>query len=215
MFKTVTITIASILLAISGAGTANAAAQTVSVDDPVGDFASPPNGQNLQIKPYFDMVRAEVSKQTPKSNFTMTMDLAEGVPLEPPVPPGKDAAKFIWTFGIDVPPLNQDIVGDPFPPGQGEGRRFDYFVILEWDGSQFKPYVLDRTPLLADGEAKPSDPIPYSFNSSRTQLTFVVSPSLVGNPKSFSWLAITNLRKAHDGSDSNQPFDFVGASWPN
>jgi hypothetical protein len=133
MYKKITITIASILVALSGAGTANAA-QTSVVTDPVDDFAS--FGHNRSKEAYLDIVRAEISKT---SDFTMTMNLAAPIPVTPLDPPGDDAT-LIWAFNLDTIP---DVapVGDPFPPGQGEGRDFEYLVVLDWDGASFHSYV--------------------------------------------------------------------------
>ncbi|TCC58873.1 hypothetical protein E0H73_26585 [Kribbella pittospori] len=202
--------LASMLVAFIGTGTASA--QTVAVDDPVGD-AGNPNTQSLgseKEQGYFDIVRAEVSKES--GTFAMTMRLAAPVPAAPPQPNGA-SGMFLWAFALDTQPGS--IAGYLYPPGQK--NRFEYFVLLSWDGIAFRAFVIDRTPLPSGGEAVTTD-VPFSFNTARDEVRFVINPALIGNPATFEWLSVNALRKSHFGSYGLQALDFAPdagtTTWP-
>lgn len=209
MFRRIIITtLASILVAFAFAGTGTASAQTVAVQDPVGD-AGNPNAQSLgseKEQGYFDIVRAEISKES--GSFAITLRVAAPVPVAPPRPNGA-SGMFLWAFALDTQPGS--IAGYPFPPGQG--RPFEYFVLLSWDGIAFRAFVIDRTPLPAGGEAVTTD-IPFSFNTTRDEVRFVVDPALIGDPAAFEWLAVDALRKSHFGSTGLQALDFAPDTGP-
>ncbi|MFG1818308.1 hypothetical protein ACGFIF_31405 [Kribbella sp. NPDC049174] len=210
--RIITMALASVLITLVGTGTASA--QTVAVQDPVGDSGNP-HGQSLgneKAQEYFDIVRAEVSKES--GTFAMTMRVAIPVPEAPPRPTGASGL-LLWVFAVDTQPGS--IAGYPFSPGQV--RPFEYFVLLAWDGSAFNASVIDRTPLASGGEAVTSD-IPFSFNTARDELQLLIEPTLIGNPAAFEWLSVTVLRKSHFGSTGVLALDFAPdgspgvANWP-
>lgn len=202
--------LASVLITVVGTGTASA--QTVAVQDPVGDSGNP-NAQSLgseKEQGYFDIVRAEVSKDS--GAFSMSLRLATPVPEAPPRPKG-DSGMFLWAFALDTQPGS--IAGYLYPPGQK--RPFEYFVLLAWDGIAFSAFVIDRTPLPSGGEAVTSY-IPFSFNTARDEVQFTVDPALIGNPPAFEWLSVNVLRKSHFGAEALQVLDFAPdagtTNWP-
>ncbi|MFI7060697.1 hypothetical protein ACIBL3_06935 [Kribbella sp. NPDC050124] len=183
----------------------SATAQTVAVDDPIGDSAKNLNAQNSRSQDFLDIARVEISKDS--DDFTMVMRLAVPVPTRPANPSGTDG-ELLWLFALNTQP--GAIAGDPFPTGPGQARPFEYFCVLSWDGVSFKAFIIDRT---APGGEDPA--IPFSFNAARTELTLVVDPALIGDPAAFEWTSLTAVRTAHVGSNGVRPSDFAGpASWP-
>jgi hypothetical protein len=210
MYRKTVITAASALLAFAGTailGTQTAAAQTVTVDDPIGDAPKNANAQTLKALDYFDIVQVSVSKES--GPFTFTMRLAAPVPVTPPDPNGNPGT-LMWIFPLDTQP--GEIAGDPFPPGRD--RRFEHFVVLKWDGAEFHGYVLDRTPLTSGGTTV-STPVPFSFNPARDEIAWVVDPALIGNPAAFQWFAVTDFHNSHDGSEAYHSPDITTlVGWP-
>ena len=200
------------VLTLCGSGAALAAPQTVTIDDPVGDAANNRNTNGLGNEKgpgYFDLTGGTVTGDA--GTFTMSMRLAAPMPLTPPDPKG-DQGSYFWAFLVDTDP-NTSPSGYPFPFASGAQRLFEYVVFLTWDGIAFDAYIVDRTPLLSDGEATITD-IPFLFNTDRTELTFVFDEALVGSPTTFIWQIISGIREAHYGTEGFQSLDIASANWP-
>jgi len=189
-----------------------AVAQTVTVNDPIGDTANNgnTNGNGNEKGPaYFDIVQDSVTGDA--GTFTLSMRLAAPVPVAPPNPAGNPGYDF-WAFAFDTQPGGT--AGFPFPPGQGNERPFEQLVFLTWNGAVFHAFLVDRTPLVSGGEEVITD-IPFSFNAARDEITFVVNGALIGNATTFDWGSATGLRKAHFGNDGFQVLDVIEPSnWP-
>jgi hypothetical protein len=189
-----------IVLVLGGPGTALAAVQTVTVNDPIGDV------QNNKPA-YLDITQALVTNDD--ATFSMSMRLAAPIPLMPPIPKGVDG-EYSGVFALDTQP--GDPQGYPFSPGNE--RRFDQIVYLTWDGVAFHSFIVDRAPLLSGGEAITSD-IPFSFNAERDEMTFVVDEALIGSPTTFTWATASSIRESFFGSQGYQVIDFTAnANWP-
>lgn len=199
------------VLVFGGSGTASAAAQTVEIDDPIGDVANNFNNNgagNEKGPAYFDIVHAAVTGGAGAS--TMSMRLAAPVPLTPPNPTGNPGFDF-WLFALDTQ-AGSDPKGYPFSPGVA--RPFEQFVFLTWDGTAFHSYTVDRTPLVSGGEAVITD-IPFSFNAARDEITFVFDEALIGSPAEFNWIAVSGVRESHFGTKGLQGLDVAGPiNWP-
>jgi hypothetical protein len=188
------------VLVLSGPGTALAAVQTVTVNDPTGDV------QNNKPA-YFDITQAVVTKDD--ATFSMSIRLAAAIPLTPPIPNGVDG-EYSWVFALDTQPGAPQ--GYPFSPGNE--RPFDQIVYFSWDGTTFHSFIVDRAPLLSGGEAITTN-IPFSFNAERDELTFVVNEALIGSPATFSWATASSIRESFFGSQGYQVIDFTeNANWP-
>jgi hypothetical protein len=202
----------TLILAIcgGGGGTALAAVQTVTVDDPVGDIKSHPeaNGPGHEkTSVFFDITQAAIAKDG--GTFSLSMRLAAPVPVTPPNPAGNPGL-FVWLFALDTQPGS--ISGFPFAPGVK--RPFEHIVFLTWDGASFDSFLVDRTPLVSGGAATITR-IPSSFNAERNEITFVLDEALIADPTTFSWMTATAVREGRFGNMGFQGIDFSAATnWP-
>jgi len=153
------------------------AATTTRVTDPAGDarFGAPG---------FMDIVGAAATKSG--QTFRFQMNVAAPIPAAPPpTPPGSNQIQWDW-------PLNTDPTtfpaGNPFPGAPGQAAPAEFIVHVVWDGSSFSAFLTDRRPLLSGGEAVIT---PLAFTISGTAVTVDVGASLLGQPSSFTWGAVT------------------------
>src|SRR6266487_5201930 len=132
MRKVLSMLALTLVLAVwGGGGTALAAVQAVTVDDPVGDIKNHPDPAgpgNEKTSAFFDITQATVAKDA--GTFSMSVRLAGPVPVTPPDPDGNPGF-FLWVFPLDTQPGS--ISGFPFAPGVE--RAFEQVVYLTWDGA--------------------------------------------------------------------------------
>jgi hypothetical protein len=206
-----TIALGATLAVLSGSGIA-LAAQSVSVTDPVGDISTPgtpTSAGNEKRSGFLDMTQSTLTKEG--DTFTMTMRVAEPIPVTPTDPAGTSGL-YQWVFAIDSDP-NLNLSGYPFPPGLN--RFAEYVIFLGWDGTQFFAQVIDRTPLATGGQVIETD-IPFSFNAARDELALQVNEALIGDPVTFVMPTFTSIRESHLGAQGIQPVDVpdVAINWP-
>jgi len=193
-----------------------AAPLTSVVTDPAGDAAWNRNtgpGSAAKVPGYLDIVRVEVSKMG--RTFVFTMDLADVVPSSPAAVSGGLGVQG-WLFGLDTDPTTFPSGQDgAFPSGPGQTRPFEFFVDVEWDGTEFTGLLYDLRPLLT-GEAMVVTPAPFTIDGAEIRVS--VDASALGEPSAFQWDADTCARHAHLGSDGFQCFDPAPdagfATWP-
>jgi hypothetical protein len=188
---------AVVLLDVARA-TADTTTSVVSmVSDPAGDtlFNNAPAFQ--------DWVRGEVTRLA-SGNFELMMEMATPVPIHPPLPPpGVNQLWWVWAFDLD-PTTSPS--GYPFK--EAGGRRPEFMVHVEWDGTGFAGTAIDRRPLLAGEEAIL---VPVQFSVSGTRVDAVLPSTLVGDvPASFVWTALTCSWSGPVGSEGIHFVD-VGA----
>ena len=182
-----------------------ATAGTSVITDPVGDVK---NG----VPGWQDIVGASIAKKD--RTFVFTMDLADGVPSNPPVPSGGTTASDFWIFGLDTDPTTFP-QGGVFPSGQT--TNWEFFVTVEWDGTQFTGKVYDLRPLLN------SQPMGVAAGQQFTivgaRVTVSVAATALGDPTTFGWVANTCTRHSDKfGTQGFQCFDPAPdaglATWP-
>jgi hypothetical protein len=191
----------------------DAAAQlTSSISDALGDAklnhhndAGP--GSEKKVPDYLDVIGAEVAQQGRTFVFTETVGAA--IPSDPSAASGLTGAQ-VWIFGLNTDPSFPQ--GDPF--ATGSTNPFEFFIDVEWDGTQFTGLVYDRRPLLTGG-AMVVTPVPFTIEGARIKL-FVVA-SLLGDQSTFGWAAGTVTRHVL-GSEGYQTLDLAPdaglVNWP-
>jgi hypothetical protein len=166
-----------VILVIVIASLPASAQASVSVADPAGDARYHAPG-------FVDIIAAEATKSGQTYGFQMS--LAAPIPAAPPpTPPATNAIHWSW-------PLNTDPTsfpaGDPFPAAPGQARPAEFIVHFAWDGSSFSAYLTDRRPLSSGGEAVIT-PLPFTISGSEVRVD--VEATLLDQPSSFSWGAVT------------------------
>ena len=200
-----------VVVALAGASAVWASSQTLTVSDPEGDTAD--MSASTITPAYMDMVGASISKTGPVFEFSMT--LAAPIPNQPALPPQVKEIRWIWTPDTDPTTFP---AGYPRPAGPGQAAPPEFVVIVAWDGSQFRPYLVDRRPLLTGGEAIFT---PISFTRTGTRLTASVDAASLGDPPSFGVRMFTVFWKTSSQAavgfavadvlpDGNPPF----VDWP-
>jgi hypothetical protein len=182
-----------------------------SVIDPVGDATFRQNtgpGSAKKVPDWLDITGAEISKQG--QTFVLTMALAGALTTLPEASGGFGV--YQWGWGLETD-LGTAPAGTPFP--SSDPNLFEFFILLDWDGSAFQAIVMDRRPLLSGGEAILT---PVEFSVTGTTIRLSVPQRLLGNPTAFDWAAFTDIRHAHYG---NEGFDILDgapdaslAQWP-
>jgi hypothetical protein len=193
-------------------GQSGAASLTSVVVDPSGDAAFRGNsgsGSDKKVPDWLDITRSEISKQG--RTFVLTMNLADLLPAAPPEASG-GLGLYQWGWGLDTD-TGTSPAGTPFP--KSDTNPFEFFVLLDWNGTAYQASVMDRRPLLSGGEALFTR-VAATVDGATIRLS--VSEALLGNPSAFSWGAFTDLRHAHYG---NEGFDLLDvapdltlATWP-
>jgi hypothetical protein len=174
---------ASLVLTVSvPASAANPSVLT----DPVGDALYKAPG-------YMDMVREQLADRA--GTFEFQMSVAEPIPAAPSLPP--PATKQIsWAWGIDTDPTTFP-AGDPLAPGVHGPSEF--VIVIAWDGSAFRAYLLDRRPLLTGGQAVRT-PLAYTISGALLQVD--VKSNALGDPSSFGWGGVTIYSSGPFGSNT-------------
>jgi len=177
---------------------------TSVVSDPVGDAAWNSNsgpGSSKKVPGYLDLTRGQITKKG--SDFIMTIDVAAPIGL-PDVSTGNGLVG--WAIGLDTDPTTAPA---GYPLSSGTVVPFEFYVNVTYDGTQFQGMVIDRRPLLTDGEAV-STPHPFSITNST--ITMTVSASAIGDPSTFGWIGFVAVRTAsHDGADAYNGVDVATA----
>jgi len=131
-----------------------------------------------------DIVAAEATKSG--QEFRFRMSVAAPIPATPPpTPPGTNQIRWVWVLDTDPTTFP---AGDPFPEAPGRAAPAEFIIHVAWDGSSFSAFLTDRRPLLSGGEAVIT---PLAFTVSGTVVTVDVRASLLDEPSSFSWGAVT------------------------
>ena len=186
------------------------ASLTSVVTDPLGDAKlnhhnSTGPGSDQKIPDYLDVVRAEVSRQG--NTFVFIEDVGDVVPSNPTTVSGSLGIQA-WILGLDTDPTTAP------PHNNGNAFPFEFFVDVEWDGTQFAGKLYDRRPLLTGGEAVVT---PASFTIDGAEIRLFVAASSVDSPSTFAWLAGT-LSRHSDGINGYQTLDVAPntglATWP-
>jgi len=189
----------AVVLALAGAAAAWAASQTLTLSDPTGDTG---DVSGSAVTPaYMDMVGASISKKGPVFEFSMT--LAAPIPNQPALPSQVKEIRWIWMPDTDPTTFP---AGYPLPPGTGHEVPPEFMVIVAWDGSRFRGYLVDRRPLLTGGE---SIFTPISFTRSGTQLTASVDAASLGDPSRFGVRMLTVFWKTSSQEASGFVFGDV------
>lgn len=145
--------------------------------DPAGDARYGAPG-------FMDIVGAAATKSD--QEFRFQMSVAAPIPtVPPPTPPGTNQIQ--WDWPLDTDPTTFP-AGTPFPSGSGQAGPAEFIVHVVWDGRSFSAHLTDRRPLLSGGEAVIT---PLAFTISGTDVLVGVGASLLGEPSSFSWGAVT------------------------
>jgi hypothetical protein len=188
----------AILMALTLSLPALAAAPTTFVTDPAGDA-------NYKAPGYMDIIRAEISKD--HETFVFQMRLAEVLTAAPPAPPpGNNGLAWVWSLDTDPATFP---AGTPLAPGNGQRAPAELAVYVFWDGSAFSAFLQDRRPLLTGGAALVTS-LPFTISGADLRVT--AGATLLGNPSSFSWAAITAYWSGTPFSTSG--FHFVDALQP-
>lgn len=150
--------------------------QTSVVLDSIGDAAN-------KAENYEDIARSEITRQG--GEVTFVMELAGGVPLDPPLPSGADV--LVWVLGLDIDPT---AFPDGYPHGPGP---FEFFIELRryrdgftdpLDPTRSAGVLVDRRPLLAGGQATVT---PIQFIIDGATITWEVDARSLGDPSTFQW----------------------------
>jgi len=198
---------------------ADATAQTMSVVlDALGDA-------DKTAQPYLDIVRSEITKQG--TNFVFVLTLAASIPDTPTLPLWADV--MVWQPVLDTDPTTSP-AGYPFT--KNTVNAFEFYIQHRvyrsgftdpLDPNSSADVLVDRRPLLTGGQAIVT-PIKVSIDGA--QITFVVGAALLGDPSTFTWLAVTAAAKAGDdvknAYNKHFPYDFApdfnlgapAATWP-
>ncbi len=186
----------------------SAAALTSVVTDPVGDAVLTPG---IAGPSYQDIVEASITLS--HGQFIFTMDLAAPIPNSPPLlPPG--TALIDWAWHLNTEPT-QAPCGFPLAPATC--FPFEFAIVIVWAGTSFTGILIDRRPLLTEGNAIVTA-VPFTIQG--TEVTASVSGAMIGNPSSFLWTAVTAAWSAGFGTDSFHPVDLApdnsgfAAPWP-
>jgi hypothetical protein len=171
----------AVVVALAGAVAVLAANQTLTLSDPEGDTAD--MSASTITPAYMDMVGASISKKGRVFEFSMT--LAAPIPNQPALPPQVKEIRWIWMQDTDPTTFP---AGYPLPPGPGQAVPPEFQVIVAWDGSRFRAYLVDRRPLLTGGEAILT---PISFTRSGAELTAFVDAASLGDPPRFGVRMLT------------------------
>ncbi len=191
---------------------------TSVVTDPVGDLQN--KGSDYQ-----DIIRAEIAKQG--TNFAFVLTLVAPVPDSPALPAGADV--LVWQFLLDTDPTASP-AGYPFTKNTAFPSEFmiQYRVYRSGFTDPLDPtsspgVLVDRRPLLTGGQSILT-PIKVSIDG--TQISFVASAGLLGDPSNFRWVSCSCYAKAGDdaknGYSNHFPFDLAPdvnlgaplATWP-
>jgi hypothetical protein len=178
--------------ALMVAAPASAESLTVTLTDPAGDASYKAPG-------FMDIVGAAATKS--EQTFRFQMRVAAPIPAAPPpTPPGTNQIQWDW-------PLNTDPTtfpaGNPFPAGPGLAAPAEFIIHVVWDGSSFSASLTDRRPLLSGGEAVIT---PLAFTISGTDVTVAVGASLLDQPSSFAWGAVTFYWSSRPGATKGGHF---------
>lgn len=148
---------------------------TSAVTDPEGDVVGG-NGAGGG-RAYQDIVRAEITKRG--TSFVLTMEMAGAIPETPELPGGIKLLTWTWR-------LNPDLQTFPagFPHAPGIPAPPEYMVQILWDGMGFFAQLIDRTPLLAGGDAILT---PLAFRITRGEFKTSVDAGMIGDPSTFRW----------------------------
>jgi hypothetical protein len=184
---------------------------TSVVCDVTGDAAFHLNsgpGSKKKAPVWQDITRAEISKSG--GTFVLTMALAGPLPAAPPEAAG-GLGWYEWGWALDTDPTTFP-AGDPFPPPSAQAAPFDFFVALIWDGSAFQAIVVDRRPLLTNGQVVVT-PVDYAINGEKLRLS--VPSALLGDAAEFTWAGFTEIRHSHWGSQGFENPDATAfVTWP-
>lgn len=195
----VAIGVLATLMVLSGGPPATAGTLTSTVTDPAGDAP-------FRAPGFLDLLSASVSKSG--QTFSFQMSMAAPIPaVPPPTPPG--TSQVAWTWTLDMDPSTRP-VGYPLPAAPGVSGPSEFIVAVAWDGSSFAGFLVDRRPLLSDGEAVIT---PLAFTVSGADVRMDVGASLLGNPSSFLWAGFSFYWSAPPGGtwgahfvDGTEPF---------
>jgi hypothetical protein len=162
--------------------------------------ATDPAGDALYKAPgYMDIVQAELSDGS--GTYTFHMTLASVIPSNPNLPP-PGVSTISWAFPVDSDPTTSP-AGDPFAPGNGQIGPAEFNIRLFWDGGAFSGSILDRRPLLTNGDAILT---PLSFSVTGSDVRLLVPAALMDSPATFKWGAVTVYSSPEPGSNSGRHF---------
>jgi hypothetical protein len=150
-------------------------AQTSVVCDPAGDATYAGAKGGPKIPAWLDIVQSEVSDAGGDIHFTLTLNAA--IPNAPAWNAVDDGGQLWWGWRIVDDLANDFLVKDGCVKATGSLIPAGYFVDLIWDvtSSSFRARLLDDTTCVQND-------VPFVFSSGRTQVTLVVSKSLLTNP---------------------------------
>jgi hypothetical protein len=153
----------------------SAKAQTSLVCDPAGDASSTSGKGGPAIPAWLDIVQSEVSDAGSDIHFTLTLNAA--IPATPAWDHVADGGQLWWGWRIVDDLANDFQIKDGCVKATGSLIPAGYFVDLIWDvtSSSFRARLLDDTTCVQND-------VPFVFSSDRTQVTLVVSKSLLTNP---------------------------------
>src|SRR5262245_58182906 len=163
--------------------------------DPAGDPELSP-GQGFDGAPYQDILRTQVERTGAKTVFSM--DVAEPIPAAPEL--RNPNGRLLWMWGMSTGP------GAPqgFPIAPGVAGALEFWIDVQFDGTQFSAEFIDRRPSLTGGEPTVTQ---VPFTVSGTHVTVTVPSSLLGDPPSFFWGSSTWIWPTHEGTTSLKVVD--------
>lgn len=181
-----------VILVILTASLPASAETSTRVTDPAGDARYGAPG-------FMDIVGAEATKS--EQVFRFQMSVAAPIPaVPPPTPPGTNQIQWDWVLDTDPTTFP---AGAPFPAVPGQPRAGEFIIHVVWDGSSFSAFLTDRRPLLSGGEAVIT---PLAFTISGTDVMADVGASLLDEPSSFSWGAVTFYWSSPPGATAGGHF---------
>jgi hypothetical protein len=197
-------------------------AQTSVVCDPAGD-ANPSNSSNggPTTPAWLDIVQSEITDADSDIHFTLTLNAA--IPAAPAWDHVDDGGQLWWGWRFVDDLAHDTIIKDGCIKAAGNKIPSAYFLDLIWDvtSSSFRARLLDDTTCVQND-------VPFVFSSDRTQVTLIVSKSLltnatiIPNPNAFQYFAQTSLWRPNSTGNSgfvhidnapDQPAGLVVVPW--
>jgi hypothetical protein len=121
------------------------------------------------------------------------MTVAADVPAQPVLPPPY-ASSMRWAI-LMTSCLNEKLIGCPFLKGFPQAAGLESFVeltvIVEWDGSQFRCFAVDRRPL-ALGQDAVMIPLPNAFSIHGNSVTINLDAGQLAIPSSIQFRGATS-----------------------
>lgn len=179
-------------MALACFGLANMAhAQTSVVCDPAGDAVFGSGKGGPAVPPWLDIIQSEISTDT-SGNILFTLTMNAPIPTVPAWNTVDDGGQLWWGWRLVGDFATATTVANGCVLGKGKDLPAGYFLDLIWDvqASKFQARLLDDTSCT-------QTEVPFAFSADRTQLTLVLSKSLLANrvlipdPNTFQYFAVT------------------------